>query len=172
MIIGVMSDSHDNMLNVEKAFKVFSESNVEVIVHLGDIISPFIVRKMIQLSWSGLKIYAVYGNNDGDKYLLQKLFNKNNWVISEAPTIIEISGKKLLLMHGYNGPDFTKNLAYSIVRHMNIDILLYGHTHEKDYKIIDGKIVLNPGEVYGYLSGEASVALIDLEKMKVEFIKL
>ncbi|WFO75292.1 metallophosphoesterase [Desulfurococcaceae archaeon MEX13E-LK6-19] len=173
MIIGVMSDSHDNMENVVKAFNFFRERGVNTIIHLGDIISPFIVRRMIKESWNDLVVYAVYGNNDGDKILLQKLFRERNWVISEGPCFIEIDGVKILAMHGFGSIEFTKNIVYAIAEKIDANIVLYGHTHRKDYKkLSNDKIVLNPGEVYGFLSGEATIAIVDTKTLEAEFIKI
>ncbi len=172
MLLGVMSDSHDNMENVVKALNIFRERGVNYIVHLGDIVSPFIARKMVELKWGNLYVSAVYGNNDGDKILLRKIFEKAGWKIDYGPRIEEISGRRIFLMHGYNGIEFTKKIAYSIAREKDIDLVLYGHTHQKDQISINDTLVVNPGEVYGSLYGEASIAIIDLEKLRVEFISI
>ena len=172
MLLGIMSDSHDNMNNVIKAFNIFRDRGIEYIIHLGDIISPFIVRKMIELRWGQLFVNAVYGNNDGDKVLLRKIFDSIGWKIDNGPRIEEIYGKRVFLMHGYNGIDFTKTLAYTIAKQKIADIVLYGHTHRPDEKNIDGTLVINPGETYGLLYGKATIAIVDLNKLTVEFIEL
>ncbi len=172
LIIGVMSDSHDNMHNVEKALKAFREMGVKVVVHLGDIISPFIVRRMTELKYEGLTVIAIYGNNDGDRVLLNKMFASAGWRILDSPTVEVVGGKKLLMMHGHGSVDCSKELAYSLARGMDVDAVLYGHTHQKDSKVINGKVVLNPGETYGYLTGSATVATLDLDEMKLKFIEL
>ncbi len=172
LIIGVMSDSHDNMHNVEKALKAFREMSVKVVVHLGDIISPFIVRRMAELKYEGLTIIAIYGNNDGDRVLLNKMFTSAGWRILDSPAVEVINGRKLLMMHGHGGVEYSRELAYSLARGMDVDAVLYGHTHHRDGRVINGKVVLNPGETYGYLTGSATVATLDLDEMKPEFIEL
>lgn len=172
MIIGIMSDSHDNINNVIKAFNIFHDRNISYIIHLGDIISPFIARKMIELKWDKLFVNAVFGNNDGDKILLHKIFSSAGWKIDNGPRIEVIEGRKIFLMHGYNGIEFTKSLAYSIARQKIADIVLYGHTHKADKKIIDEVLVINPGETYGLLYGRATTAILDLDRSIVEFIEL
>ncbi len=172
MIIGVMSDSHDNMSNVVKAMKLFRERGVNIIFHLGDIISPFIVKKMTELSWKELEVYAVFGNNDGDKMLLNKLFTQRGWSIDNGPRIHSINGVKILYLHGYNGADFTRELVNSLARGFNVDVILYGHTHRVDVNVINNKLVLNPGELYGGLSGRATIALLDINKKKAEIIDI
>lgn len=172
MLLGIMSDSHDNINNVIKAFNIFRDKGIVYIIHLGDIISPFIAKKMIELKWEQLFVNAIYGNNDGDKILLRKIFDSVGWKIDSGPRIEEINGKKIFLMHGYNGIDFTKTLAYSIAKQKIADIVLYGHTHRIDKKNIDGTLVINPGETYGLLYGKATIAIVDLNKLTVEFIEL
>ncbi len=43
-IVGVLSDSHDNMPAIERAVDFFNENNVDMVMHAGDIISPFTAR--------------------------------------------------------------------------------------------------------------------------------
>ena len=45
MKIGIISDSHDDITNVNKAIGIFEEMNVESIIHAGDIISPPIIKE-------------------------------------------------------------------------------------------------------------------------------
>lgn len=172
LIIGVMSDSHDNIHNVEKALKAFREMDIKLVIHLGDIISPFIVRRMAELKYEGLTITAIYGNNDGDRVLLNKMFTSAGWRILDSPALEVVSGKKLLMMHGHGSIEYSRELAYSLARGMDVNAVLYGHTHQKDSKIINDKVVLNPGETYGHLTGSATVAILDLDEMKPKFIEL
>lgn len=64
MLIGLMADTHDNLPMVEKAIKMFNEEKVEVILHAGDYVAPFVIPK-----FRGLKarLIGVFGNNDGDR---------------------------------------------------------------------------------------------------------
>jgi predicted phosphodiesterase len=43
MIIGVISDSHDDIINVKQAIKIFNEYKVDYVIHAGDYIYPGIV---------------------------------------------------------------------------------------------------------------------------------
>lgn len=168
-----MSDTHDYIPNVRRAIRIFLGHNVEHIIHLGDIISPFIPRIMKEeLSDSDLMVTAVLGNNDGDVYLLSKLFNEYKWRLLPGPSILEIDGRKIFLMHGFNGIDFTEKLAYSLVKILDIDILLYGHTHRVKKEYVDQKLLLNPGETCGYLTGKSSIALLDTSDLSIKIIEL
>jgi predicted phosphodiesterase len=56
-------------------------------------------------------VIAVRGNNDGDVYQLMTLFSNYGWRLYHDPSIVEIDGRRLLIMHGYNGVEYTENLA-------------------------------------------------------------
>ncbi len=162
MLVGVMSDSHDNMENVVRAMEFFRRERISTVFHLGDIVSPFIVRKMIEMRWEGLRVIAVFGNNDGDKWLLTRLFNEAGWFISHGPRIHELGGKRILVFHGHDGIEFTERIADSYAMGMGVDIVLYGHTHRKRVARVGDVLVVNPGELYGGLTGEAYVAVVDI----------
>ena len=175
VLIGIISDTHDHVSNTLKAIELFISKNIEYVIHLGDIISPFIprfIKKRLDESEYKLTLYAVLGNNDGDVYLLHKLFNEYNWKLYSNPTILGIDNRKFYVMHGFNGIDFTERMALIMAEKMDVDGVLYGHTHKRRLEYVNEKIVLNPGEACGYLTGEPTIALLDTEKMKAEFISI
>ena len=50
MKIGIISDSHDDVDNVNKAITIFEEEKVGAIIHAGDIISPPIIKEFKRLN--------------------------------------------------------------------------------------------------------------------------
>jgi putative phosphoesterase len=52
------------------------------------------------------------------------------------------------------------------------DVIIYGHVHEaKAYK--KGRtLIINPGEVCGYLTGKPSIAVLDTKSMEARIIPL
>ncbi|RLG85355.1 MAG: hypothetical protein DRO18_05915 [Thermoprotei archaeon] len=169
MLVGVMSDSHDNLEKVDKALKVFSEKGIELLIHLGDIISPFTLIKILEFFPRSI---IVLGNNDGEKILLKELASKAGATLKNSVHELTLKQKKILLVHGFGGKQLTKRLIDSIASSNTYDIVLYGHTHEVDVRKVGKTLVLNPGEVLGYLSGKSTIALLDIEKMEVEIIEL
>lgn len=173
MLIGVISDSHDNLSNLTKALKLLLEKRVEAIIHLGDIISPFVVKHIRKLlEGVEVKLIAILGNNDGDTLSLFKLFNEYSWSLYQSPSVVEVDGKVLYLMHGFGSIDFTEKLVYSVFKQLDVDVVLYGHTHVPRFERVGGRVLLNPGEVCGYLTGKPSVAIMDTKDLSVEFIYL
>ena len=52
------------------------------------------------------------------------------------------------------------------------DVIIYGHTHSIDVRKNNNVLILNPGESCGYLSGKATVALLDISKKDVEIVEI
>ena len=69
--VGIMADSHDNIDAIEKAINLFNENNVDMVLHAGDIVSPFTADILRNLKCDML---LIYGNNDGDKLYLKERF--------------------------------------------------------------------------------------------------
>ena len=62
MKIGIISDTHDNLDNVQKSVELFKSQKVSVVFHAGDYVDSEIVR-----SFSGIKLIGILGNNDLDR---------------------------------------------------------------------------------------------------------
>jgi putative phosphoesterase len=169
MMVGVMSDTHDNLEALLKALEVFRKSDIEVLIHLGDIVSPFTLMRILE--YPG-RIVILLGNNDGDMVLLKELAVKAGAILKKDAYVMEISEKKMFLMHGFADPEITKAIAYAIAVSGKFDIVLYGHTHRAEVTRVGKTLVLNPGEVCGYVTGKRSVALLNtatLEHKIIEF---
>jgi len=158
MHIGIISDSHDNMPAIEKAVKLFNEKGVDIVMHAGDIVSPFTARAFGKLE---SPLVAIFGNNDGDKVHLKQFFSDIG-EMHEDPYLGEIDGKRIAMTHK---PEIVDSLAS---KH---DIVIYGHTHEVDVRR-GAALIINPGECCGYLTGKSTVALLDVENTNVEIIEL
>jgi len=159
MKIGVISDTHDNLEAIREIFARYADEGIDTVIHLGDLISPFVARIVGEL-FRG-KLYLVLGNNDGDRLFLREVLEKAGFELIRSPAELEIAGRKLAVMHE---PVFVDALARSGF----YDAVLYGHTHRTDLRLEAGTLVLNPGEACGYLTGKATYAFLDLEALKAE----
>jgi putative phosphoesterase len=156
MIIGLMSDSHDNVPLVKAAVKAFRERSVQAILHAGDIVSPFTARELLA---AGAPVYAVFGNNDGEKKHLPEILEH----IRESPYRFELAGRIFLLAHDRDAvPQSEIDSA---------DVFVFGHTHL--YHLDSGPpLVINPGEAGGWLTGRSTAAVLDTETLEVGKIEL
>ena len=49
MKVGIMSDSHDHLINIRKAVEIFNEAGVGFILHAGDFVAPFVANELQKL---------------------------------------------------------------------------------------------------------------------------
>ena len=157
MLIGVMADTHDRLPAVDAAMRLFSARGVEVVIHAGDFVAPFAVRRL--LSFSG-PIHAVYGNNDGERAGLKKLLPQ----VADGPLWVGFSGKRGLVHHFIDWCS-SEDIARA-------DVVITGHTHEVVNRSEKGKLYLNPGECCGWVGGRCTVALLDPAALSAEIIEL
>jgi hypothetical protein len=160
MLIGVMSDSHDNMATLAKAVKVFNESSLQYVLHAGDYTSGFTFRILKDLK---AEFIGIFGNNDGDVLLLNK---QSRGRIFRQPHEFSIDGKKFAMIHEHH-------LVESIAKSGHYDVLIYGHTHKPEAQMRGSTFVLNPGELCGWLYGKPTVAILDTQTpMQARIIEL
>lgn len=161
MIIGICSDSHDHIEHIKKAVSYFKEKGVERVIHAGDYCSPFTIPL-----FEGLDLHGIFGNNDGDKYLLMKKFDAINATLYGDFFTFEADGVKFAVYHG-TYPEITESLELC----GKYDVVISGHTHEPKMDTIGDTISINPGSVNGF-DADAMVATFDTETRKVQFKEL
>ena len=158
MLIGVMSDTHDNLPKIKKAVEIFNRKKVSLVVHAGDYVSPFSLGLLDNLK---CPYKGIFGNNDGEKAgLIKKSHNR----IKESPQEWEIDGKKVLVIHDL------KSMSHALKKR-SFDIIIHGHTHIPEIRRDGTCLRVNPGECCGWVKSKSSVALIDTEKMAAEIIE-
>ncbi len=164
MKIAILSDSHDNIWNLEKALIAANQNGAEVLLHCGDLVAPFIVAQIAQ-AFAG-PIHILEGNNDGDGRLQQQ-------VASQFPHVtlhgiyaeLDLGGRDIALIH-YPEP------ARRIAQSGHFDLVCYGHNHRQNWEQIGKCMLVNPGEVMGRY-GAPSWGLYDaaLHRYKLQAIE-
>jgi hypothetical protein len=162
MKIGILSDTHDNVPKIQEAIAYCKRAQVEMILHGGDFIAPFALNPLEGLS---CPIVGVWGNNDGERLGLMKRSTTLGMQIQLPPYPLEAGGRKILLMH-------EPHLLDPLSQAGSFDLLIYGHTHHLDVRRIGNTLILNPGEVGGWLTGKSTMAIVDLMTMQEEVITL
>ena len=144
MKIGIISDSHDDVDNVNRAIGIFEKENVKTVIHAGDIISPPIIKEFKKLTDKDVEIFGIFGNNDGEKRGLENAFSYINGKLLGGEGKIEIDGLKFCI---YHGQDLKKK--EKIIASQKFDVFIYGHSHTKHHEIVRNEkretIILNPG---------------------------
>jgi putative phosphoesterase len=165
MLVGIISDTHDNLPMVEKAIKKLNEENVALVLHAGDYVAPFVIPKFRALN---AKLIGVFGNNDGDHEFLKKRFNEcPNCEIRERFAEIKVKSFKMALLHG----DQTE-LLNSLINCGCFDAVVHGHSHAYVSRKNGKTLIVNPGEVCGYLTGKSTLALLDTVKHEARIVEL
>ena len=62
MKIGIISDTHDDVDNTNKAIDIFKENDVKAVIHAGDIISPPIIKEFKRLTEIGVQFFGRFGD--------------------------------------------------------------------------------------------------------------
>jgi hypothetical protein len=163
MKIGIMSDTHDRLDAIEKAIDLFNREKVEHVLHAGDLVSPFVAPKFAKLN---AKLYIVWGNNDGDKEFIRVKFGEIGVTPLGNFATLELDGKKIALLHGTH-----EEIVGALLRSGTFDVVVRGHNHRAEIR--EGKtLLINPGEVCGYLTGRQTVAILNLTGLKAEILHL
>jgi len=164
MLVGLIADTHDNLPMVEKAIKKLNGENVELVLHAGDYVAPFVIPKFKELK---AKLVGVFGNNDGDHEFLKKRFSENKGLeIRESFAKIVVDGLKIALLHGSD-----EELLKALIECESFDVIVHGHSHKAEIYRKGKTLVVNPGEVCGYLSGKSTIALFDTIKREAKIVE-
>jgi len=167
--IGVISDTHDYLPQVRKVIDVLNGEELELVIHCGDYVSPFVIKEFSKLK---TEIIGVFGNNDGDKRTLLSLAEQIGMKIYNQPHVLVVGESKIMIFHGLGPSAQTREIVYSVAEKGIYDFIFYGHIHQRDLRKFGKTIVVNPGEVFGFLSGKPSLAIIDLDEKEVSFREL
>ncbi len=159
-MIGIISDTHENIEPTKKAVAIFKARNADFVVHCGDIICPAMLE-----NFQGLKMKFVFGNNDGEKEGLNLMAKKFGYEEITEEKEFEYKRKKFYVYHGTNA----KKLD-SAIKSNKYNYVLTGHSHVRKDERIGNTRVINPGALF--MAYPCTIALLDPEKDKLEFIEI
>ena len=157
MLIGVLSDTHDRMPAIDAALALFAQRKVAAVIHAGDFVAPFAVRRL--LHYHG-PLHATYGNNDGERPILKQLMPQ----VQKGPLFVVYGGRMILVHHSLD------QCSPSNIERANV--IITGHTHEPVNRIENGRLFLNPGECCGWVTGKCTVAILDVAGPSAEICEL
>lgn len=163
MKIGLISDTHDNIQNIQKAIISFNEKLVRVVIHAGDIVSPEAVE-----AFDGMKLIGVLGNNDLQVNELTDAFDNIGGQLKGEFCEIEQDN---LIFAGYHGTNSKRK--ESLIQCGKYDVVVCGHTHRIQNKKVGKTLILNPGTENGWFFGYgATPAIFDNQTKEPDFMHL
>ena len=161
MLVGVVSDTHNNIKNIKKIISLFNEEQLDLVIHTGDISNAVTLEIFSNLN---CPLVGVFGNNDRIEEGLKEVCEEYNFNFQEPPLSLTLENKKVAVFHE---PELIEEY---ITDHQDIDIILHGHTHRYKKEIRNGIIYFNPGESAGSMEGKSAIGLIDMCNLKIKRI--
>lgn len=163
MRIAIISDTHDHIANLRAAVTYCNAYNVQLLIHCGDLISPFMLDELARFAGA---VHLIYGNNAGDQHLISQ------WCGTRFPTIthhgvlgaVEAGGLKIAFHHY---PEVARGIASQQI----FDIVCCGHNHCYTVKEMGKTLLINPGEMLGK-DGIPSFAILDTGSGNVEKVEV
>jgi uncharacterized protein len=136
MLLGILSDSHGNVESIQKVVNRFLAAKVHQVLHLGDDYLDILFFEA-----ANLKALAVPGLYCPE-YRDQTIPNRR---------IENLEGVKILMTHSPEASkfDLPGDLDPEGVP-MDVDIVLYGHTHVPSIQEKQGVLWVNPGHLKAY----------------------
>jgi len=151
MKIGVISDTHAKTLSDVPGAILTALTEVDLIVHAGDFTERAVLEGLSTLG----EVKAVRGNMDSSE-LKRMLPQKELFVVN---------GKKVGLTHGSGAPWGIAGRVRKMFS--DVDVIIYGHSHEPNNQFIQGSLLFNPGRA------KNSFGLLTIDnKIKAEVIKV
>ena len=158
MLVGVVSDTHNNIKNIKKIIRLFNGEQVDLVIHTGDISKAETLRNFSKLD---APLIGVFGNNDRIEEGLKEVCEEYNFKFQEPPLSLTLENKKIAVFHE---PDVIKDY---IKEHQDIDLILHGHTHRYKEETIDKTVHFNPGESAGSMEGKNAIGLINNQLVQI-----
>lgn len=161
MLIAILSDIHDNIWQLDKVLARVTDG--EALIFCGDFCAPFTLTQLGQ-TFKG-PVHVVWGNNDGDKWLLTRNASAlGNVQLHGELAELEIGGRKIAVNHY---PHIARHLAES----GSYDLVCYGHDHTALIDQIGRTLLVNPGEVMGRF-GRSTFAWYNTETGLAELVEV
>ena len=161
MILGVVSDTHNHVENVETIIDIFNSHNVVKVIHSGDITQS---KTLVRFKRLNCPLLGVFGNNDQEEQGLIETARENGFNFQEPPFSLEINNRKIAIFHEPN------EIENYIKENPSINLIIHGHTHRYRNEMIGEVKIINPGECAGIIKGKNSVCLLNLKDLSLERI--
>jgi putative phosphoesterase len=162
MKIGIISDTHDDVRNLQVALDRLRTQNIVTVFHCGDVCGPEVIQAL-----EGFNVWVAQGNMDRHRRLAQAIeesLGRTRFAWLHEPTM---NGHPLALIHGDN-----EEVLGNLVTSGNHAYVFHGHTHRRRDQMIGRTRVINPGALGGTRKQSYSFCVLDLATGNVRFVEL
>ncbi|MGV1098450.1 YfcE family phosphodiesterase [Thiovibrio sp. JS02] len=163
MRIAILSDTHDHIGNLRAAVKYINAYSVSMLIHCGDLISPFMLDELAKFAGA---VHLIYGNNAGDQHLISQSCGSRYPGITQHGIFgaVEAGGRKIAFTH-------YPQLARGIACQGLFDVVCCGHNHRYHVEKVGACLLINPGELLGK-DDQPGFAILQCETMQVERVEV
>lgn len=162
MKIAIISDTHDHLEKIDASISYLKDS--DVVLHCGDLCAPFVVKRLGE-RLEGIPLHIVWGNNEGDTFMISKVAaNFNDVYLHGELAELDLGGLRIAINH-------YPRIAQGLARSGLYDLVCYGHDHDAHSEKIGDCILLNPGEILG-MNGPSTLAVFNTETQETEHIEI
>jgi len=158
--IGIISDTHIHFSSEDLPSTVYKElDKCDVVLHAGD----FVSRDFYERLKKRYRLVAVAGNMD-EFFLRRELPTKEIFVADDT---------RIGLFHGEGAPTYLIDLCLEKFKKDDVDIIVYGHSHQAHYGYYEKKLFINPGSPTDRIfTSFNSMALLTVGKGKNYDVKI
>jgi putative phosphoesterase len=158
MLIAIISDIHDNLLNLEKCLNWCRDHKIEKMICCGDVCDADTLNFLAK-NFSG-EIFLVEGN--GETFVEADLKHLKNIKYYGLAGVKKISGLNLGFCH--QNKDISKVINLSS---QNLDFIFLGHSHKPWLEKREQTFLANPGNISGTFY-QATFATLDTNNKKLD----
>jgi putative phosphoesterase len=163
MRLGILSDTHNNLPNLEKALQAFRAAGVEVLIHCGDV-----TRTETAAHLAGFQVHLTFGNGDVASGELAETLRSMNPASSAGMVFTgKLDNVRLAAAHGH-----VPGVVDELTRSGLYDFVFVGHSHRRKEERVGATRLINPGALGGLRAGPRSAAILDLALGAVLFLEI
>ena len=153
MKIAIISDTHDNISNVQAVRQLILAEGVDAIVHCGDLTDTSVLGY-----FGDFQLYYTFGNCDLAGIIRDELHLQGDRIQTGYDLSLNLNGKRVYVTHGHIDGYLEKAIASG-----NYDYIFHGHTHQFVDELSGKTRIINPGALGGKKVDTCSFAFLDLE---------
>jgi putative phosphoesterase len=163
MKIGIFSDVHGHLDELHKTLRLFERLNVDQILCAGDLVDKGLHSDGVIDLMRELNIPCVQGNHDSKAQFVWFMYNeplqeRSLTYLTSLPASLTFhwAGVEVYITHAnpwqdasiYLYPSRPAVLFREIVKAVDGQVIILGHTHHPMYVQFEGKVIINPGSIY------------------------
>ena len=163
MKIGVLSDTHEDVNNLEIVLAAYRDQGITQLIHCGDMTTSDTARSL-----EGFDVVYVDGNMDqGIPEIYRTLRDLSQHSVVLPTFEGEIGAISVGVTHGDD-----ENELRRLIDSGKHQYVFHGHTHRRRDETIGSTRIFNPGALGGLQFESRSYSIVDLETGEITLVEL